>query len=203
MTNCFLQHFQGTTSIFILCVHLCVDGDPSCASDFLFHCGQEPSAVWTGDWVTARDWQAGLRRGMEAPCCPWHDRTKLWVNVWRWICRRRGVEVTERLIKRPLSAPPRHSQVGLSSECPAAARSKKKQIFLFSPRACGPIPALFTRTGRWPLDLLSCTRLSVSLTKRFTPTGSFSWLVLHTQWLRGFAIVSGFRHNARCALTVT
>lgn len=106
MTNCFLQHFQGTTSIFILCVHLCVDGDPSCASDFLFLCGQEPSAVWTGDWVTARDWQAGLRRGMEAACCPWHDRTKLWVNVWRWICRRRGVEVTERLIKRPLSAPP-------------------------------------------------------------------------------------------------
>lgn len=71
MTNCFLQHFQGTTSIFILCVHLYIDGDPSYASDLLFLCGQEPSAVWTGDWVTARrDWQAGLRREMEAPRCP-------------------------------------------------------------------------------------------------------------------------------------
>lgn len=43
-----------------------------------------------------------------------------------------------------------------------------------------------------PPGLLSCPRLSVSLTKRFTPPGSFSGLVLRTHQLHISPIVSEF-----------
>lgn len=50
-------------------------------------------------------------------------------------------------------------------------------------------------------DLLSCTRLCVSLTKRITPMRSFRRLVLPTHGLRGSAIVYDyFPQNVRCAL---
>lgn len=72
--------------------------DTCCASDFLFLCGQEQTAVWTGDWVTAQDWQAGLMRGREAPRWPCHDGiNREWTSEDEFVAEWR--------IKRPHSAP--------------------------------------------------------------------------------------------------
>lgn len=48
---------------------------------------------------------------------------------------------------------------------PTQPGPKKKQILLFAPRACGAVPALFTRTGRWPLTYY-LVLASLSLSQR-------------------------------------
>lgn len=48
---------------------------------------------------------------------------------------------------------------------PTQLGPRKKQILLFAPRACGAVPALFTRTGRWPLTYY-LVLASLSLSQR-------------------------------------
>lgn len=85
--------------------------------------------------------------------------------------------------------------------CPgsSAAANGKKQIFVFALRACGAIPALFTRTGWWPLTYyLVLAFLSLSQSDLHHEVLSLDLFYVHTLWLHISAVVS--EDNVRCAL---
>lgn len=139
------------------------------ARDFLFPCGEDTLCCWIDDWVTVRDWQTPLRRDRRlfVEGCAGHgekkvkrhweqkssggddgDEGKAWPNVLSQ--PRPGVSAAEQRRRRPGSN---------------SAGSQKKHILLFAPRACGAGPALFTRTGRWPLTYY-LVLASLSLSQR-------------------------------------
>lgn len=109
---------------------------------------------------------------------------------------KKGMEMRERLDQTLLVAEQRRWRPGSNS-----AGSQKETDIAVCSQAMWSCPSPVYKNWAVAPDLLSCTHLSVSLTKRFTPTRSFRRLVLPAHWLLGSAIVSDyFPQNVRCAL---
>lgn len=155
------------------------DGDASFARDFLLPCGEDTLCCKIDDWVTVRDWQPPLRRERRlfAEGCAGHGEKKVKLH---WEQKSSGEDDVEDGCWRRVSGwgerLDQTSSPSLGQACwwpssvggvlvPTQLGPKKKQILLFAPRACGAVPALFTRTGRWPLTYY-LVLASLSLSQR-------------------------------------